>query len=321
MRTSAVGGLTLGFEDDSMPPSFVGQYLQAHGAPESPFVSEVFTSLSTFLARDRWYVPPPSPRQEPIALVLDSGWCTLKESAIRTWFGVVKESWTALVYSAPCAAAPRMIASCATAEAGRTRQILYTIEATSPHGNAVAVRPQYLMSDTAEETAQDPALKQLSTNALLPALWADNQYTTTKTGLVPQILRQIEMNVPYGNALAVRLQYLMSDTAEETAQDPGLALLSVPSLTDFAKFLATEPRIAKPSLTLTWDGHVRAEWRKDADHRVAAEFMGDGTAKLVIFAPEPSDLRKIVRFSRQVEVSALVKTVRPYDIPFLAATT
>ena len=257
MQASAAGGLTLGFEDDSMPPSFVGQYLQAHGAPESPFVSEVFTSLSTFLARDRWYVPPPSPRQEPMALVSDSGWCTLNESAIRTWFGVVKESWTALAYSAPCAAAPRMIASCATAEAGRARQVLRTIEATSPHGNA----------------------------------------------------------------LAVRLRYLMSDTAEETAQDPGLAPLSVPSLTDFAEFLAAEPRIAKPSLTLTWDGHVRAEWRKDADHRVAAEFMGDGTAKLVIFASEPGDPRKIVRFSRQVEVSALVQTVRPYDIPFLAATT
>lgn len=256
MQTSAVGGLTLGFEGDSMPPSFVGQYLQAPGTSESPVISEVFTSFSTFLARDRWYVPPPSPRQEPMALVSDSGWCTPNEGGLRAGLDVRQDWWTAPSYGL------LVLAACA---------VVY--------------------------------------------------YTTTNTRHVPQILRQIETNAPHGNALAVRLRYLMSVTDEETAQNPELAPLSVPSLTDFAKFLAAEPRITKPSLTLTWDGHVRAEWRKDADHRAAAEFMGDGTAKLVIFAPEPSDPTRITRFSRQVEVPALARTIEPYDIPFLAETT
>lgn len=146
-------------------------------------------------------------------------------------------------------------------------------------------------------------------------------YVTTKTERIPQILRKIGANSPHGNALATRLQYLMSAAEEEAAQDPGLTQASIPSLTDFAEFLATQPRIAKPSLTLTWDGHVRAEWRKDADHRVAAEFIGDGTAKLVIFAPDPNDPTRVVRFSRQVEVPALVQTVGSYAVPFLAETT
>lgn len=236
----------------------MGQYLQGRGTQESPFVSEVRASVSALVARDRWFVSATSLRQEPMALVSDSDWCTPNDGGIRAGLDVVQDWWTAPPHSA------LLIATLCT--------VIY--------------------------------------------------YVTTKTERIPQILRKIGTNSPHGNALATRLQSLISAAEEEeAAQDPGLTQASIPSLTDFAKFLATQPRIAKPSLTLTWDGHVRAEWRKDADHRVAAEFIGDGTAKLVIFAPDPSDPARIVRFSRQVEVPALAQAVEPYDVPFLAETT
>lgn len=256
MQTSAIGGLTFCFEACPVSPPFMGQYLQGRGTQESPFVSEVCASISALVARDRWFVPTTSLRQEPMALVSDSDWCTPNEGGIRAGLDVAQDWWTTPSYIIP------FIALCV---------VVY--------------------------------------------------YTTTKTERVPQILRKIGTNSPHGNALATRLQYLMNAAEEEATQDPGLTQASIPSLTDFAEFLATQPRIAKPSLTLTWDGHVRAEWRKDADHRVAAEFIGDGTAKLVIFAPDPSDPARIVRFSRQVEVLALTQAVEPYDVPFLAETT
>ena len=223
------------------------QYFQDTDAQESPFVSEVRASVSARVACNRQLIPATGLQEEPMTLVLNSSWFTPNEGWMRTWLGVVQESWTALVYGAPC-------------------------------------------------------------------------HATAETERAHQILRRIETNAPHGNALAVRLRYLMSAADEETAQDPGLAPLSVPSLTDFAEFLVAEPRIAKPSLTLTLEGHIRAEWRKDADHRVAAEFTGGGEAQLVVFAPRRNDPATVLRFSKRVSVSALAQAVEPYDTPFLAPT-
>jgi len=132
---------------------------------------------------------------------------------------------------------------------------------------------------------------------------------------ISKVLDLIAQSVPYGAALAERLRDLAEAAQEEAGQGTEQLSLSASSLTNFKEFLVSEEGLAKPSTVLTWDGHIRAEWRKDADHRVAAEFMGDGTVRLVIFAPSRTDTNTICRFSRQVPVASLTKTVEPYAVP------
>ena len=156
--------------------------------------------------------------------------------------------------------------------------------------------------------------------ALTADVWAVFLRGTTITDATTSILREIAQNSPHGEVLAVRLGHLIDAAREEATHDLEVAEPSVLSLRDFAGFLKSEKRLAKPSLTLTFDGHLRAEWRKDGNHRVAAEFMGDGTAKLVIFAPRCHD-GQVVRFLKQATVRSVVEVVEPYDVPFLAKTT
>ena len=52
-----------------------------------------------------------------------------------------------------------------------------------------------------------------------------------------------------------------------------------------------------PSLVLTYEGEIRAEWRSSPDHRLALEFVNSTDLKFVFFYPKPSFPEKTLRTS------------------------
>lgn len=137
---------------------------------------------------------------------------------------------------------------------------------------------------------------------------------------IPAIIREIAQSSPHGEALAARLEDLVAAIQEEGARGSEATEVSAPSLRDFAGFMSHERRLVRPRLTITLEGHVRAEWRQDADHRVAVEFVGYGDAKIVVFAPL-RESERVLRFSRRIPVVSVVEAAAPYDVPLLVEGT
>ncbi len=52
-----------------------------------------------------------------------------------------------------------------------------------------------------------------------------------------------------------------------------------------------------PSLVLTYEGEIRAEWRSSPDHRLALEFISSTDLEFVFFYPKPSFPEKTLRTS------------------------
>lgn len=52
-----------------------------------------------------------------------------------------------------------------------------------------------------------------------------------------------------------------------------------------------------PSLVLTYEGEIRAEWRSSPDHRLAVEFINSTDLEFVFFYPKPSFPEKTLRTS------------------------
>ena len=52
-----------------------------------------------------------------------------------------------------------------------------------------------------------------------------------------------------------------------------------------------------PSLVLTYEGEIRAEWRSSPDHRLALEFINSTDLEFVFFYPKPSFPEKTLRTS------------------------
>ena len=52
-----------------------------------------------------------------------------------------------------------------------------------------------------------------------------------------------------------------------------------------------------PSLVLTYEGEIRAEWRSSPDHRLALEFINSSDLEFVFFYPKPSFPEKTLRIS------------------------
>lgn len=92
-----------------------------------------------------------------------------------------------------------------------------------------------------------------------------------------------------------RLKELMGDIDEE--DDPEQSPIHVNSFKNFIRFLTNNINIVIPSFVVTYEGNIRALWRKSRKQHLAVEFHPDETVTYVIFAPNVDKPEKIMRSS------------------------
>ena len=112
----------------------------------------------------------------------------------------------------------------------------------------------------------------------------------------------------------------LSKTALEEAED-GQLPLSNDSRREFFGFfgeLAARGLNMVPSLVLTYEGDIRAEWRSSPDERLALEFPGRDRVEFVFFRPDPDSPGRVLRTSGR-EVASRFLEDRPEALSFLRA--
>ncbi len=120
-----------------------------------------------------------------------------------------------------------------------------------------------------------------------------------------------DFTFPYREKLSKRLRLLKELADEESDQSP----MSLASIMDFISFFRSNNSLACPSLVLTRNGHIRAEWRANASRRLAIEFMGERLVRFVIFIPDPDRPNKINYLTGVLSLQSVLDTIRIYNVP------
>lgn len=128
--------------------------------------------------------------------------------------------------------------------------------------------------------------------------------------LAIQAIRR-EKRIAYRDQLADRLEALLTATQEEDSAGPGI---SSDSIKHFVTFVRTYPRLKPPSVTIMPTGDLYAEWRSGPTNDFSAHFLPNGTARFVVFAPDPAGGLRPVRIWGISSVASLMRTVRPHGI-------
>ena len=141
-----------------------------------------------------------------------------------------------------------------------------------------------------------PSTQTKSTDAPLPELLADQHILFLAAG-------QIDFLSP----LISRIRTLARLAAEEEDQEA----IRSGSLTGFLRFLYVHrSRIwLRPQLVLTPEGHLRAEWRKTRDYRIAVRFLDKDRVTFVSFTPDPRDPTVINRVGGSSTVRGFFETI------------
>ena len=85
---------------------------------------------------------------------------------------------------------------------------------------------------------------------------------------------------------------------------------------DFLRDLATRGLSMTPGLVLTYEGNIRAEWRRSPDERLALEFLGRDRLGFVFFRPDPGSQGKVLRTSGE-ESASRFSDEHPEAVEFL----
>lgn len=129
------------------------------------------------------------------------------------------------------------------------------------------------------------------------------------TDLIYEIKRYLP--VDYIDRLITRLLFLRDASLEEYPQQQPI---SYSSIYDFIKYLYNSPKLSYPNVVLTPSGNIRAQWRKASNRHFAVEFLGDGNARFVVFAPDPKVPSKTTRVSGLTSIDSLMEIVSPYKV-------
>lgn len=127
------------------------------------------------------------------------------------------------------------------------------------------------------------------------------------------IIEDLAANTAICNAdrIASRLFYLAEVCREEA---PEQAPISRASLHDLEGFLRSVPMLAYPSLVITLEGNIRAEWKGSPNKHLAIEFTGDQTVRFVIFVPDRQRPKQINRASGAAHIDSVLELLHPYGL-------
>lgn len=108
-----------------------------------------------------------------------------------------------------------------------------------------------------------------------------------------------------GRPLANRIRELRGFCRDES--EP----FDVDSVERFAEFWSTQPDLRPPELVITPRGNVRAVWDQGENCFLGLEFLPDGQARFVLFAPPAPPSSKPSLFGGILPVEDLADTLRP----------
>ncbi len=128
-----------------------------------------------------------------------------------------------------------------------------------------------------------------------------------------EIVEDIAASTEICNAdrIASRLSYLAEVCREEA---PEQAPISRSSLHDLEHFLRSVPTLDYPSLVVTFEGSIRAEWKGMPSKHLAIEFMGDQTVRFVIIVPDRQRPKQINRASGAAHINSVLELLHPYGL-------
>jgi hypothetical protein len=115
--------------------------------------------------------------------------------------------------------------------------------------------------------------------------------------------------LPYRQTLANRLEELRVgwfDEGEEWTND------SAESLHGLLGFLEVHRYLPRPTITITPAGTFRAEWTNNPNEHLAINFLPNGEARFVIFAPNARRPHQIKRLSGMTRWDSLSEDLAPY---------
>ncbi|MCH8209531.1 MAG: hypothetical protein IIA62_10845 [Nitrospinae bacterium] len=95
-----------------------------------------------------------------------------------------------------------------------------------------------------------------------------------------------------------RIKELIKDIEEDADEEP--SSINFDSFKNFIHFLVNKKNVAVPSFVITYQGNIRAMWRKSRKQHLAVEFHPDEMVTYVIFAPSPKKPEKIERSSGSI---------------------
>jgi hypothetical protein len=120
----------------------------------------------------------------------------------------------------------------------------------------------------------------------------------------------------YCERLTRRLDSLLEALEEEGEE---WAEGSAESLRQMLLFLRDVPGFRCPTVTVTPSATFRAEWQAGRNQHFAIDFLPDGQARFVVFAPDPHHPDRVQRVSGIVSRADVMRVVEPYKVHRWAA--
>lgn len=179
---------------------------------------------------------------------------------------------------------------------------LVEISKVSPSGAQEAGgRPKSYIADLPSPQGQAQAASSENIFPEYSTSYRLGEYRTRAYAMPPGKLLEIKNSLSAKkllDRLEPRIEELSQAALEEESE--GQLPLSDHSLRGLAGFL--NEIIGRglhlvPSLVLTYEGEIRAEWRHSPDHRLALEFINSTDLEFVFFYPKPSFPEKTLRTS------------------------
>jgi len=121
----------------------------------------------------------------------------------------------------------------------------------------------------------------------------------------------MDMDIPYADELSDRLQYLYEIREEELPDEQPLSSVS---LFSFYEFLKQNSNLAYPQVTLTYEGNIKAVWRKSENQLLSIEFTGDSDVRYVVFGTNQKHPGKVDRAAAQTTRDRIFDFLLPYNV-------
>lgn len=128
------------------------------------------------------------------------------------------------------------------------------------------------------------------------------------------IIRGLANNQEINEAsnIASRLSNLFDYSLVE--MDEMQDVLRLESLQNFIDFLKLNPKINRPDIIITPEGHIRARWKKDNRHFFRLEFRTNLNVNFVCFSPNVSYPKKDDKSSGVSTADQVFSHLKPYNV-------
>jgi len=120
-----------------------------------------------------------------------------------------------------------------------------------------------------------------------------------------------QLNITFAQQLADRLTSLTDVAKEEVPQE---APIAPQSLSNFLGFLQSVPNLKCPTVVLSPEKNIRAQWRAGPNRHFVVEFLPTGDARFVIFSPDSNQPEKTIRLSGSTSIDSLLETTEPHGV-------